>query len=58
VYQGNCGLLAKKGAILRLPAGSHELEVVADGYREYRSMVSARGMRQSLTVRLQPLPAN
>lgn len=57
VFQGTCGLLSRKNATLRLPAGTHELEVVADGYRPVRSRVSAQGFGQRLTVHLQRLPA-
>lgn len=57
VFQGTCGLLSREDAVLRLAAGTHELEVVADGYRPVRSRVSAQGLGQRLTVQLQKLPA-
>lgn len=57
VFQGTCGLLAGEHAVLRLPAGEHELEVVADGYRPVRSRIAAQGFGQRLTVHLQKLPA-
>ena len=52
VLQGTCKLLSRPGAAMQLAAGTHELEVVADGYRGFRSVVSGKGIQESLTVRL------
>ena len=52
VLQGTCKLLSRPAAAMQLAAGTHELEVVADGYRGFRSVVSGKGIQESLTVRL------
>jgi hypothetical protein len=52
VLQGTCKLLSRPEAVVKLSAGTHELEVAADGYRSFRSVVSGKGIRESLTVRL------
>ena len=54
VLQGTCKLLSRPQATIKLAAGTHELEVAADGYRSFRSMVSGRGIQESLTIRLMP----
>jgi len=54
VFQGNCGLLSKN--VMHLEAGTHTVLVRASGYREFRSMVSANGMRQRLTAHLDRQP--
>jgi PEGA domain-containing protein len=54
VFQGSCGLLSKN--VMHLEAGTHTVLVRASGYREFRSMVSANGMRQSLTAHLDQRP--
>ncbi|MBW1809127.1 MAG: PEGA domain-containing protein [Deltaproteobacteria bacterium] len=56
VFQGSCGLLSAKKTVLHLEAGTHTILIRASGYREFRSMVSANGMRQSLTAHLDPRP--
>jgi hypothetical protein len=57
VLQGTCKLLSRPRATLQLAAGTHELEVAADGYRSFRSVVSGKGIQESLTVRLMPRKA-
>jgi hypothetical protein len=54
VLQGTCKLLSRPEIVMQLAAGTHELEVVADGYRSFRSVVSGKGIQESLTVRLVP----
>jgi hypothetical protein len=54
VLQGTCKLLSRPEIAMQLAAGTHELEVVADGYRSFRSVVSGKGIQESLTVRLVP----
>jgi hypothetical protein len=54
VLQGTCQVLSRPEVAMKLAAGSHELEVAADGYRSFRSIVSGKGIRESLTVRLVP----
>jgi hypothetical protein len=56
VFQGSCGLLNPESGVLTFAAGTHLLEVVAAGYRPYRSELSAVGFEQRLTIQLQPLP--
>ncbi|RLB59628.1 MAG: hypothetical protein DRI34_01250 [Deltaproteobacteria bacterium] len=51
VLQGSCASL--NGKRIRLPAGSHRLQVRAPGFRPFTSQVDARGMLQRLTVTLQ-----
>jgi hypothetical protein len=57
VLQGTCKLLSKPQATIKLAGGTHELEVAADGYRSFRSMVSGKGIQESLTIRLMPRKA-
>jgi hypothetical protein len=57
VLQGNCKLFKKPESVLKLPAGAHELEVAADGFRSFRSTVSGSGIQESLTIRLTPRTA-
>ena len=52
VFQGTCKLLSVPRVVITLPAGTHELQVMADGYRSFRSVVSGKGIQESLTVRL------
>ena len=52
VLQGSCRLFNRPESVLKLPAGAHELEVAADGFRIFRSMVSGSCIQESLTVRL------
>ena len=54
VLQGTCKLLSRPQATMQLAAGTHELEVAADGYRSFRSVVSGKGIKESLTIRLVP----
>ena len=54
VLQGNCRLLSRPEAVMMLSAGTHELEIAADGYRSFRSTVSGKGIQESLTIRLMP----
>lgn len=54
VFQGTCKLLSVPRVVIKLPAGTHELQVVADGYRSFRSVVSGRGIQERLSVRLTP----
>jgi len=54
VLQGTCRLLSRPGATMTLSAGTHELEIAADGHRSFRSMVSGKGIQESLTIRLMP----
>jgi hypothetical protein len=54
VLQGTCKLLSQPEAVMTLSAGAHELEIAADGYRSFRSMVSGKGIQESLTIRLMP----
>jgi len=56
VFQGSCELLGKKDKVIKLPAGRHTLAVRADGYRDFNSIVEARGMLQKLTVNLSAIP--
>jgi hypothetical protein len=57
VLQGTCKLLSRPQATMKLAAGTHELEVAADGYRSFRSVVSGKGIQESLTIRLMPRKA-
>jgi hypothetical protein len=57
VFQGSCKLLSRPEAVMTLTAGTHELEIAADGYRSFRSVVSGKGIQESLTVRLTPRTA-
>ena len=57
VLQGNCKLLSRPEAVMTLSAGTHELEIAADGYRSFRSTVSGKGIQESLTIRLMPRKA-
>jgi hypothetical protein len=57
VLQGTCKLLSRPQATMNLAAGTHELEVAADGYRSFRSVVSGKGIQESLTIRLMPRKA-
>lgn len=57
VLQGTCKLLSRPEAVMTLSAGTHELEIAADGYRSFRSMVCGKGIQESLTVRLMPYKA-
>lgn len=57
VLQGTCTLLSRPEATIQLTAGTHELEIAADGHRSFRSMVSGKGIRESLTIRLMPRKA-
>ena len=57
VLQGSCKLLSRPGAAMTFPAGTHELEIAADGFRSFRSMVSGKGIQESLTIRLMPRKA-
>jgi hypothetical protein len=57
VLQGTCKLLSRPQATMKLAAGTHELEVAADGYRSFRSVVSGKGIQESLTIRLMPRQA-
>jgi hypothetical protein len=57
VLQGTCKLLSQPEAVMTLSAGTHELEIAADGYRSFRSMVSGKGIQESLTIRLMPRKA-
>ncbi|MFC1654571.1 PEGA domain-containing protein [Myxococcota bacterium] len=57
VFQGTCQLLSRAKTAMKLAAGTHELEVAADGYRSFRSVVSGKGIQESLTVRLTPRTA-
>ncbi len=52
VLQGTCQVLSRPQAVMRLSAGTHELEVAADGYRSFRSVVSGKGVQENLTVHL------
>ena len=54
VLQGTCKLLSRPEAVMTLSAGTHELEIAADGYRSFRSVVSGKGIQESLTIRLMP----
>jgi hypothetical protein len=55
VLQGNCARLSEPRVLLHVPAGVHELEVSAPGYRIYRSSVSGNAVVQGLTIRLLPV---
>ena len=57
VLHGTCKLLSTDNAVIKVPAGTHELQVAADGYRSFRSMVSGKGIQESLTIRLMPRKA-
>lgn len=54
VLQGTCKLLSRPATVVKLSAGTHELEVAADGYHGFRSIVSGKGIQEGLTVRLVP----
>jgi len=57
VLQGTCKILSRPEAVIMLSAGTHELEIAADGFRGFRSIVSGKGIQESLTVRLTPRAA-